>query len=128
VGAGTGLSQLFGVIEDRFARGASGGPQRPIRLYFGCRDEGEFLMHDSLLDWRRSGNLDAVTVALSRQAPVKLYVLDALDADAEKVLALLDVPDAHIMVCGEARMAHEASDRILQIFQRDAGLSYPEAT
>jgi len=127
VGAGTGLSQLFGVLEDRIARGIGSGPGRPVRLYFGCRDEGEFLMRDALLDWRRAGHLDAVTVALSRQAAVKVYVQDALDADAEAVLALLDTPGAHVMVCGDARMAHEVSDRILQILQRDAGLSYPEA-
>jgi nitric oxide synthase oxygenase domain/subunit/sulfite reductase alpha subunit-like flavoprotein/hemoglobin-like flavoprotein len=127
VGAGTGLSQLFGVIEDRVARGIAGGPERPVRLYFGCRDEGEFLMRDALLAWRKSGHLDAVTVALSRQAPVKVYVQDALDADAERVLALLDAPDAHIMVCGDARMAQEVADRFLQIFQRDAGLSYQDA-
>jgi sulfite reductase alpha subunit-like flavoprotein len=121
VGAGTGLSQLFGVVEDRAARGIVSDAKRPVRLYFGCRDEGEILMRDALLAWRRSGHLEAVTVALSRQTPAKVYVQDALDADAERVLALLDAPDAHVMVCGDARMAQEVADRILQIFQREAG-------
>ncbi|CAN5796843.1 hypothetical protein BH23PSE1_BH23PSE1_05010 [soil metagenome] len=128
VGAGTGLSQLFGILEDRAARGIASRKGSRTRLYFGCREGGEFLMRDQLLAWRAAGHLDAVTVAYSRKTPVKAYVQDALDAEAEQVLELLNEPGARVMVCGDARMAQEVADRLLQIFQRDGGLSYLAAT
>ncbi len=55
IGAGTGLSLLYGVLEDRAARRIAGGPGRTVRLYFGCRNQAEFLMRDQLLAWRARG-------------------------------------------------------------------------
>jgi nitric oxide synthase oxygenase domain/subunit/sulfite reductase alpha subunit-like flavoprotein/hemoglobin-like flavoprotein len=127
IGAGTGLSQLFGVLEDRAARGLRSRPDAPVHLFFGCRDEAEFLMRDQLLAWRSEGVLERVTVALSRQNPVKAYVQDALEACAREVFDLLETTGAHVMVCGDARMASEVADRILQILQREGGVSYTDA-
>lgn len=127
IGAGTGLSQLYGVLEDRAVRGIRSRPDSAVRLFFGCRTEAEFLMRDRLLAWRNDGVLESVTVALSRQNSAKAYVQDALDADAEAVMALLDSPDAHIMICGDARMASDVGDRMLQILQREGRLTYNDA-
>ena len=127
IGAGTGLSQLYGVIEDRAGRGLRSRPENPIRLYFGCRSEAEFIMRDRLLAWRGEGVLESVTVAHSRQNPAKAYVQDALDADSRVVFDLLGNERAYVMVCGDARMASDVADRILQILQREEGSSYTEA-
>lgn len=127
IGAGSGLSQLYGVLEERAWRGIAARADRPVRLFFGCRTEAEFLMRDRLLAWRGQGVLDGITVALSRQGPAKAYVQDALDAEARAVFAMLGNPDTRIMVCGDARMAADVADRILQILQREGGLGYVDA-
>jgi sulfite reductase alpha subunit-like flavoprotein len=127
IGAGTGLSQLFGVLEDRALRSLRSTPARPVRLFFGCRNEAEFLMRDRLLAWRGDGVLESVTVALSRETPTKAYVQDALDAEADDVFALLGTPETRVMVCGDARMAAEVADRILQILQREGRVPYTDA-
>lgn len=128
IGAGTGLSLLYSVLEDRAARGIAGGAGHSTRLFFGCRDESEFLMRDQLVGWRDSGLLDGLTVALSRSGAVKAYVQDALAARGPEVLALLDQPEAHVVVCGDARMAAQVADALLQVLQREGGLSYLAAT
>ena len=125
IGAGTGLSLLYAILEDRAARGLTGAP---VRLFFGCRDESEFLMRDSLLAWREAGVLSGITVALSRGAAVKAYAQDALSAAGREVLDLLAAPEAHVVVCGDARMAAQVADALLQIQQRDGGLTYVAAT
>lgn len=127
IGAGTGLSQLYGVLEDRALRGVRSRADAPVHLFFGCRSEAEFILRDRLLAWRDEGVLDAVTVAMSRQSPIKAYVQDALDAFSADVFDLLGRADAHVMVCGDARMALDVADRILQILQREGGVSYLEA-
>lgn len=127
IGAGTGLSQLYGVIEERAARGIAGRPGAPVRLFFGCRSEAEFLMRDRLLDWRDDGVLDSITVAFSRQNPAKAYVQDALDADSREIFEMLGNPETRVMVCGDARMATDVADRMLQILQREGAVSYVDA-
>ncbi len=124
IGAGTGLSLLYGILEDRAARGIAGAP---VRLYFGCRADAEFLMRDQLLAWRDGGFLSGITVAFSRAAAAKAYVQDALSAEGREVLELLAHPEARVVVCGDARMAAQVADALLQILQRDAGLIYVEA-
>lgn len=126
IGAGTGLSALYGVIEERAARGLR-GPDHPAHLFFGCRSDAEFIMRDRLLAWREEGVLSSVTAAFSRQTAAKAYVQDALDLAGPEVFDLLGDPATHVMVCGDARMAAEVADRILQILQRLGGVSYTEA-
>ena len=127
IGAGTGLSQLYGVLEDRAFRGIHSRPDAPVHLFFGCRSEAEFIMRDRLVAWRDQGVLGAVTVAMSRQNAAKAYVQDALDVCSRDVFDLLATADAHVMVCGDARMAIDVADRILQILQREGGATYLEA-
>jgi len=69
IGAGTGLSQLYGVLEDRALRGIAGRPGSPVRLFFGCRSEPEFLLRDRLLVWRDMGVLDSIAVVRARPRP-----------------------------------------------------------
>lgn len=127
VGAGTGLSPLFGILQDRVARGVRAGPDNPAGLYFGCRSADEFLQRSDLTQWRDDGWLGGLTIAYSRQGPVKAYVQDALDADGARVWDILSRPDCHFMICGDAKMAQDVEERLLQILQREADLSYAAA-
>jgi sulfite reductase alpha subunit-like flavoprotein len=127
VGAGTGLAPLYGIIEDRVARGVTQGAENPALLYFGCRSPEEFLERRALTDWRMRGALSRLSVAFSRQGPVKAYVQDALDADGGTVWDVLRKPEAHFLICGDAKMAQDVEERLLQILRREAGIEYAEA-
>jgi sulfite reductase alpha subunit-like flavoprotein len=127
VGAGTGLAPLYGVLQDRAARGAAATEAAPVALYAGFRSEAEFLMRDDLIGWRRGGYLTRLTVAFSRMGPSKAYVQDALDGDGPLVWDILRRPDAHMAVCGDAKMAQDVEERLLQTLQAAGGLSYAGA-
>jgi nitric oxide synthase oxygenase domain/subunit/sulfite reductase alpha subunit-like flavoprotein/hemoglobin-like flavoprotein len=127
IGAGTGLAPLYGILEDRARRGARSGETAPVMLYAGFRGEGEFLRRADLIGWREAGLLSRLAVAFSRKGPAKAYVQDALDGDGALVWDLLSRPDAHVMICGDAKMAQDVEERLLQILQREGGVGYPAA-
>ena len=127
IAAGTGLAALCGAMEDRVARGARAGAEAPVSLYFGCRTADEFLERERVLGWRRAGYLSRLSVAYSRSGPAKAYVQDAIDADGKAVARDLMHPAAHLMICGDAKMAHDVDARLRMILQRDGGLGYAEA-
>ncbi len=127
VGAGTGLAPLYGILQDRVARGARATPDAPAALYLGFRSAGEFLQGADLTAWRREGYLTRLGVAFSRKGPAKAYVQDALDGDGALVWDILRRDGAHVLICGDAKMAQDVEERLLQILQRDGGLGYPGA-
>ena len=127
VGAGTGLSPLFGMLEDRVARGIRSSVRSPVALYFGCRDENEFLERDQLIAWRREGHLGRLSVALSRQGGSKAYVQDAIDTDGAFVWDILRRPDCRFVICGDAKMAQDVEERLMQILRREIGDGYASA-
>jgi sulfite reductase alpha subunit-like flavoprotein len=127
VGAGTGLAPLYGVLQDRVERGLRVRPQAPAALFAGFRSEDEFLRGEDLKAWRADGYLTRLAVAFSRQGPAKAYVQDALDGDGALVVDILQRPDARFVVCGDAKMAQDVEDRLLQVLQREGSMSYPAA-
>lgn len=124
VGAGTGLAPLYGMLQDRVVRDLRSSPDVPVALYFGCRDEGEFLQSRQLLEWREQGYLGSLSVAFSRQGPAKAYVQDAIDADGARIWDMISRPDCHILICGDAKMAQDVEGRISRVSQHEGGLSY----
>jgi nitric oxide synthase oxygenase domain/subunit/sulfite reductase alpha subunit-like flavoprotein/hemoglobin-like flavoprotein len=127
IGAGTGLAPLCGALEDRAARGARATDEAPVALYAGFRSEAEFLRRAEITAWRAEGYLSRIGVAFSRKGPAKAYVQDALDGDGALVRELLERPEAHLVICGDAKMAQDVEERLLQILQREGGLGYPAA-
>ncbi len=127
VGAGTGLAPLYGVLQDRAARGVRATPEAPVALYAGFRGESEFLQRADLTDWRTQGCLSRLSVAFSRKGPAKAYVQDALDGDGGMVWDILARPEAHLVICGDAKMAQDVEERLLQIVQREGAMGYPAA-
>jgi len=127
IGAGTGLAPLCGILEDRAIRGVLAREAAPVALYAGFRSPAEFLRREDLVAWKDAGVLSSLAAAYSRKGPVKAYVQDALDGDGAAVCDLLSLPDAHLMICGDAKMAQDVEERLLAILQREGGLGYSAA-
>ncbi|MBP7242605.1 nitric oxide synthase oxygenase [Amaricoccus sp.] len=127
VGAGTGLAPLYGIMQDRVARGARASSATPAALYAGFRGEDEFLQRADLIHWREQGHLSRLSVAYSRKGPAKAYVQDAIDGDGATAWDVIRRPDSHLIICGDAKMAQDVEERLLQVIQREGSLGYPGA-
>ena len=106
VGPGTGVAPMIGFLEEREALQAGGAALGPALLFFGCRNEDDFLFKDRLEGWVGTGVLTGLHVAFSRPAEgaarPKAYVQDLLAREAAAVWPLL-AGGGHFYVCGDAR-------------------------
>lgn len=125
VGPGTGIAPFRAFVEHRVETGASGGNW----LFMG----DQHYLYDFLyqLEWQdhlKSGALDRLDVAFSRDQPEKIYVQDKLRKQASGVYAWLE-KGAHFYVCGDAsRMAKDVHNALLDILKSEGRLSEEEAS
>lgn len=103
VGPGTGLAPLRGFIQERHAQRATGTAVGPTLLFFGCRNESDYLYREELEAYRDEGTLDLLAVAFSRKdGTPKTYVQDLIRQHAETITGLVK-DGAAILICGNAR-------------------------
>lgn len=103
VGPGTGLAPLRGFIQERHAQRAQGLAVGPVLLFFGCRDESDYLYREELETYRDEGTLSLLATGFSRRAGTpKTYVQDLLRAHGDAVTAQV-AAGAAILICGNAR-------------------------
>lgn len=120
IGPGTGVAPFRAFVQERQASGASGHNW----LFFGNRQ----FRHDFLyqLEWQealRSGALDRLDVAFSRDTDAKVYVQHRLREHGRELYAWLR-EGAHVYVCGDAtRMARDVHEALLDIIATHGGLS-----
>lgn len=120
VGPGTGIAPFRAFLQERQARGGSGknwvffGEQRALTDYY---------YRNEFLDWQRSGLLQRLDTAFSRDQADKVYVQQRmLEAGAELWQWLEE--GAHVCVCGDAsRMAKDVDAALKQIVQRHGKMS-----
>jgi len=116
VGPGTGLAPMRGFIQDRIADGA-----KENVLFFGCRDETDFIYQEELESWVKDGFL-TLHVAFSR-APgkPKTYVQHLIQEQGAKMADLVK-RGAQIYICGDAsKMAPDVKATFAKVFA-DAGM------
>jgi len=90
---------MRGFLQERAAQEGSGENV----LFFGCRDDGDYLYREELEKLAADGSLD-LNVAFSRKGPDKIYVQDKLREKFQDAAfaELFTVKGAHIYVCGDA--------------------------
>ncbi|MDQ0347692.1 bifunctional cytochrome P450/NADPH--P450 reductase [Ancylobacter vacuolatus] len=103
VGPGTGIAPLRGFIQERHALKAKGVEVGPVLLFFGCRNEGDYLYREELEAYQDEATLNLLAVAFSRrEGTPKTYVQDLLRAHSATVQELV-ARGASILICGNAR-------------------------
>lgn len=124
VGPGTGIAPFRAFVEERAETGAKGDTW----LFFGDQRYNEDFLYQ--LEWQdhlKSGGLNRLDVAFSRDQPEKVYVQHKMEAQAADIWAWLE-QGAHFYVCGDAsRMAKDVNDTLLAIVQNQGGKSAEEA-
>jgi sulfite reductase (NADPH) flavoprotein alpha-component len=110
VGPGTGIAPFRAFLEERQATGAPGDNW----LFFGEQREAlDFLYKDQLEGMHKSGVLQRLDTAFSRDQAKKIYVQDRMTENAAELYAWLE-RGAFFYVCGDAtRMAKDVEIALL---------------
>ncbi|WP_176084714.1 molybdopterin-dependent oxidoreductase [Martelella sp. HB161492] len=119
VGPGTGIAPFRAFLQDRQASDARGGNW----LFFGEQNrEGGFYYEDEMQAWLKSGHLNRIETAFSRDQAEKVYVQHRMLENGADVWAWLQ-DGAHFYVCGDAgRMARDVEQALLSIAATHGGL------
>ncbi len=125
IGPGTGVAPFRSFVQERLAREASGRHW----LFFGDRTFREDFLYQS--EWQahlRSGALDRIDLAFSRDQSEKIYVQDRLRERADEILDWLD-RGAYLYVCGDAAsMAPDVHAALIEILARRVDGDVDKAT
>jgi sulfite reductase (NADPH) flavoprotein alpha-component len=119
VGPGTGIAPFRGFLHDRQATCATGSNW----LFFGEQHEAtDFYYRDEIEAWRRSGHLDRLSLAFSRDQTEKVYVQDRMIEEGPELWRWID-GGAHFYVCGDAsRMAKDVDLALRRIVATHGGM------
>lgn len=117
IGPGTGVAPFRGFVQDREASGARGRQW----LFFGNpRFRGDFLYQ---LEWQRalkSGALDRIDLAFSRDGSGKVYVQHRIRERARELFDWIE-NGAHVYVCGAQAMGNDVHDALLEVLALQPG-------
>lgn len=121
---GTGVAPFLGFLQEREACRKKGIQTGLVHLYFGCRNDSDFL-HKSLLQrWHEEG-LCSLKLSLSRptDGSSKEYVYHALRRNSAEILRLLDDGDAsgYFYICGSASTLAKDVTNVLVDMLSDKG-------
>lgn len=118
VGPGTGIAPFRAFLQERDARDAEGENW----LFFGNPHfTQDFLYQVEIQGYVKSGLLNKVDLAFSRDQAEKVYVQDRLREKGEEVFAWLE-KGAHFYICGDAnRMAKDVHQALIDIIKAHGG-------
>lgn len=125
VGPGTGIAPFRAFLEEREATQAPGKNW----LFFGDQKRAtDFLYHEQITAWVKSGLLTRLDTAFSRDQEEKIYVQTRMLQAASELWQWLE-EGAHFYICGDAkRMAKDVDDALHKIIQTQGGKTAEEAT
>lgn len=124
VGPGTGIAPFRAFMQERDERGASGDNW----LFFGNPHFTQDFLYQ--LEWQRyakSGLLNKVSLAFSRDQQEKVYVQHKLREQGADVFAWLE-RGAHVYVCGDAnKMAKDVHEALIELIAEHGNKSQEQA-
>jgi sulfite reductase (NADPH) flavoprotein alpha-component len=125
IGPGTGIAPFRAFLQERQAQGGGGKNW----LFFGeQRARTDFYYRDELRDWQRSGLLQRLDTAFSRDQTEKIYVQQRMLEEGAELWKWLE-QGAHVCVCGDAsRMAKDVDAALKKIVQMHGKMSSGAAT
>ncbi len=112
IGPGTGIAPFRSFLQERETANSDGDNW----LFFGDQHfETDFLYQRELLDLRKNGVLNQLSVAFSRDQKEKIYVQHQLQKHGEEVYKWLN-EGAYIYLCGDKdRMAKDVKKELVNI-------------
>ncbi|KAI4918178.1 hypothetical protein J4E90_002559 [Alternaria incomplexa] len=122
VSAGTGFAPFRAFLQERAKLHAIGRPIGKMLLFFGCRNQEDYIYHDELAKMQEQlgEKLEIVTAFSRMQGQRRVYVQDRVAEHAGKVLDMLE-GGANMYICGKASMAREVDMRLEEAVQGAQG-------
>lgn len=124
IGPGTGIAPFRAFMQQREADDAQGKNW----LFFGNPNYTQDFLYQ--VEWQgfvKSGVLDKVSLAFSRDQEQKIYVQHRMLEQGEEFYQWLE-QGAHVYVCGDAnRMAKDVNDAMIAIVEQQGNKSREEA-
>ena len=102
IAAGTGIAPFRGFIQERAAQSLCGREIGRTILYYGCRNNEDFLYATELNKWSKHGAVEIKSVFSRQNNNGKKYVQDLLWEDRNEINQLY-ANGARFYTCGSAR-------------------------
>ncbi|MVP01839.1 bifunctional cytochrome P450/NADPH--P450 reductase [Paenibacillus lutrae] len=123
VGPGTGVAPFRGFLQARMAMKTKGKVLGDAHLYFGCRNEADFIYRDELEQYERDGVVTLHTAFSRAEGKPKTYVQHLMEQDLQELIRILDNGGV-LYICGDgSRMAPDVEAVFKKAYQdeHDAG-------
>jgi sulfite reductase (NADPH) flavoprotein alpha-component len=119
VGPGTGIAPFRGFLQERQATGAKGKNW----LFFGeQRQATDFYYREELEQWQKTGHLNRLDLAFSRDQDAKIYVQHRMQEQGAALFSWLE-EGAHFYICGDAsHMARDVDTALRDIVARHGNM------
>lgn len=125
ISAGTGFAPFRAFLQERAKIHAIGKPVGKILVFFGCRNQDDFIYQDELSRIQNElGDKLKIVTAFSRDG-ARTYVQDRVDEHAAAILELLDA-GASMYICGKASMAREVDMKMEDAVRKAKSLDETE--
>ncbi|GGF95704.1 bifunctional cytochrome P450/NADPH--P450 reductase 1 [Paenibacillus albidus] len=127
VGPGTGVAPFRGFLQARAAIRQEGENLGEARLYFGCRNERDYLYREELEQYERDGIVTLRTAFSRMEGKSKTYVQHLMEQDAAEIVSLLSA-GGRIYVCGDgSEMAPDVESALQRAYLAIHGVGPQEA-
>ncbi|AWB44626.1 NADPH--cytochrome reductase [Paenibacillus sp. CAA11] len=100
VGPGTGVAPFRGFLQARHVLKQQGRSLGKAHLYFGCRNDQDFIYRKELNDYQEQGLVTLHTAFSRGKGLPKVYVQHLMEQDAEQIIRVLD-QGGRLYICGD---------------------------
>jgi cytochrome P450/NADPH-cytochrome P450 reductase len=127
IGPGTGVAPFRGFLQARAKMKQEGKSLGEAHLFFGCRDEADYIYREELEQYERDGVVSLHTAFSRIEGVPKTYVQHLMAQNAEELLDILD-HGGRLYVCGDgSKMAPDVEKELQKGFQSLHGVDKQEA-
>ncbi|MGV7100402.1 bifunctional P-450/NADPH--P450 reductase [Bacillus subtilis] len=127
VGPGTGVAPFRGFLQAREVLKREGKTLGEAHLYFGCRNDRDFIYRDELEQFEKDGIVTVHTAFSRKEGMPKTYVQHVMADHTETLISILD-HGGRLYVCGDgSKMAPDVEAALQKAYQSVHGTGEQEA-
>ncbi|MGF9914183.1 bifunctional cytochrome P450/NADPH--P450 reductase [Paenibacillus ehimensis] len=127
VGPGTGVAPFRGFLQARAAMKREGKPLGEAHLYFGCRNEADYIYREELEQYEKDGVVTLHTAFSRKEGVPKTYVQHLMAKNGTELIRILD-GGGRLYVCGDgSKMAPDVENELRKAYQAVHGVERQEA-
>ncbi|MGE7635393.1 bifunctional cytochrome P450/NADPH--P450 reductase [Bacillus paramycoides] len=127
VGPGTGVAPFRGFLQARSAMKQEGKTLGEAHLYFGCKNEDDFIYREELEQYEKEGIINLHTAFSRMKNKPKTYVQHLMAQNAEELIRIFD-QGGRLYICGDgSKMAPDVEKTLQKAYQSVHGAGEQEA-